>query len=139
VKAFERLDATIAEGADERALFARVVKHARPDATLTRFLGVGAYADAAIRLHRMLLPAHGFQLGETAARRGIAQSWRGGDAEARAFEAATPALALLRALAHARAETLDATLRNACTLCEGLGWYVTRNGGKRICRHGETG
>jgi hypothetical protein len=92
-----------AQSAEESRLFADASALFRTDPDIARCCKAQAFADAAIRLHRALLPANGYQLGETAARRGLASSWRPGDAHALPFEAATPALALLRATAHALA------------------------------------
>ena len=94
-----------------------------------------AFADAAIRLHRALLPANGYQLGETAARRGLASSWRPDDAHMVPFEAATPALALLRATAHALARQQEAERRVLCESCGGRGWIIARDGRRAICSH----
>ena len=138
-RVFESLEAEIADGGDEAAIFARMLALAPPDTALSRYCATRAYADAAILIHRALVPAHGYQLGETASRRGIASSWRQGDAHARTFEAATPGLALLRATAHAAASHLRDRTRAACTMCGGLGWFITREGRKRICLHGDVG
>jgi hypothetical protein len=94
-----------------------------------------ACSDAAMALHRALLPDNGFQFGETPTRRGLASSWRAGDAHTTPVEAATPALALLRATAHAVARRHERQSREACRACDGRGWTIARDGGKRICRH----
>jgi hypothetical protein len=114
---------------DEASLFAEAATIFRCPA------GRHGFADAAIRLHRALLPGCGFQFGETAARRGLASSWRAGDAHATPFEAATPALALLRATTHAMVRLGETDVRRRCPSCEGRGWTIARDGGKRICRH----
>jgi hypothetical protein len=119
--------------AEEPRLFAQAQTLFRTD--ITRSCKAQAFADAAIRLHRMLLPAHGYQLGETAAQRGLASSWQPGDAHALPFEAATPALALLRATAHALAKRHEAERCAQCTVCGGRGWTIARDGGRRLCSH----
>ncbi|HTW33201.1 MAG TPA: hypothetical protein VMD53_01190 [Rhizomicrobium sp.] len=120
-----------AQAADEARLFADAQALFR-----TSVATDAAFADAAIRLHRALLPANGYQLGETAARRGLASSWRPDDAHRLPFEAATPALALLRATAHALANRHEAELRAACASCGGRGWTIARDGSRRLCSHG---
>lgn len=94
-----------------------------------------AFADTAMAFHRALLPDNGFQFGETPARRGLASTWAKGDAHTTPVEAATPALALLRATAVAVARRHERQRREACTTCDGRGWTITRDGGKRICGH----
>lgn len=106
--------------------------------------GIGAgptdgAVDRAIRLHRALLPTNGYQLGETRPGVGLASSFTARDAFARPFEATTPALALLRAAIHARAFEDRAAMRRACTVCDGRGWIILRDGAKRLCRHGASG
>lgn len=131
--ALEALEADIASGGDDAAVFAKMLG-AVP--ALRAFVDASAYADAAIAIHRALLPGHGFQLGETASQRGLATSWQKGDCHTRPFEAATPALALLRATAHIAAHRLRTIANAACPVCQGLGWFITKDGGKRICGHG---
>ena len=131
MNAFEALESRIAAArpADEPHLFAEVRTLFQLD------VGSGAFADAAIRLHRALLPSNGYQFGETAGRRGLASTWRPDDAHARPFEAATPALALLRATAHALARLDEADLRGRCPACGGRGWIVRRDGSRDVCAH----
>ena len=130
----ETLEARIAdaEPADEAGLFAEAGTLFRTgiEANAER-----AFADTAIRLHRALLPANGYQFGETASRRGLASTWRPGDARTFPFEAATPALALLRATAHAVARQHEAERQARCASCGGRGWTIARDGGKHICDH----
>jgi hypothetical protein len=121
---------------DEARLFDEAMALAQIDPEIARLRANCAFADAAIRIHRALLPAHGYHLGETAARKGLASTWRRGEAQTLPFEAATPGLALLRATAHATARHIQRETRAACGICGGLGWTITRKGGKRICRHG---
>src|ERR1700679_3290968 len=121
--------------AEEPPLFADAATLFRTDPDVVRCCEARAFADAAIRLHRALLPANGYQLGETAARRGLAGSWRPGDAHALPFEAATPALALLRATAHALAKQHEVEQRALCTSCGGRGWIIARDGSRRLCSH----
>ena len=134
---FETLENRIAGArpSEESHLFASAGALLRMDPETVRCCEAQAFADAAIRLHRALLPANGYQLGETAARRGLASSWRPGDAHALPFEAATPALALLRAMAHALARQRDAEQRALCAVCGGRGWTIARNGSRQICGH----
>jgi hypothetical protein len=131
------LENRIAEAlpADEERLFADASTLLRIDANIVYCCEARAFADAAIRLHRVLLPANGYQLGETAARRGLASSWRPGDAHALPFEAATPALALLRATAHALARQHEAEERARCASCGGRGWTIARDGSRHLCSH----
>src|SRR5271155_2931784 len=134
---FETLENRIAgaQPAEEPGLFADASAFFRTDREIVRCCEARAFADAAIRLHRTLLPANGYQLGETAARRGLASSWRPGDAHALPFEAATPALALLRATAHALAKQHEAEERARCTACGGRGWTIAHDGSRRRCSH----
>ena len=74
---------------------------------LLQLLAACANTDCAIALHRLLLPANGFELGcahPNAATAAFAGSWRKGAARVPSFRGATPALALLRATAEAMAE-----------------------------------
>ncbi len=120
---------------EEARLFGEAMGLVGADADVGRLCAAQAFADAAIRLHRALLPAYGYHLGETAARKGLASTWRRGEAQTLPFEAATPGLALLRAAAHAAARQIQRETRAACGICGGLGWTITRKGGKRVCRH----
>ena len=124
-----------AQPAEESHLFADARALFRTDLEIVRCCETQAFADAAIRLHRALLPANGYQLGETAARRGLASSWRPGDAHMLPFEAATPALALLRATAHALAKQHEAEQRALCATCGGRGWTIARDGSRHLCNH----
>jgi hypothetical protein len=128
-----RFDVAIAGAActDEPRLFAEA--QSVFGASLERHCATQAFAEAAILLHRTLLPANGYQLGETPAHRGLASTWKRGDAHAIPFDAATPSLALLRATVHAVAKQHEA--QKGCARCSGRGWIVTRDGGKRICGH----
>lgn len=131
--ALETFEAAIASAApaDEPRLFAEARSLFRIGVEIERHFE--PFADVAIRLHRALLPTNGYQLGETATRRGLASTWKRGDAHTLPFDAATPALALLRATAHAVARQHEA--KKDCARCNGRGWTITRDGGKRICRH----
>lgn len=104
-------------------------------AQLTRLIEVGASTDCAQMLHCLALPHHGFELGRTPASRAFAGSWRDRDTHIATTTAATPALALLRATATALAASRRQNAHAACTLCNGRGWYVTRECRKEICRH----
>lgn len=121
---------------DETHLFAEALSLVANDTRAAQHCQSRAFADAAIRIHRALLPEHGYQFGATAARWGIASIWERGDPHAISFEAATPALALLRACAHAAALRASADRRARCTRCGGLGWTIMEDGDKRICGHG---
>jgi len=124
-----------AQAADEAKLLVEATALFQADTDVARCCEARAFADAAIRLHRTLLPANGYQLGETAARRGLASSWRPGDAHALPFEAATPALALLRATTHALARQHEAEQRARCASCGGRGWTIAHDGSRHICSH----
>ncbi len=139
--ALRELELRIAQASrkDEAAIFQAVVRDAAANAAsseVTRLCAAQAFADAAILVHRGLLPANGYHLGETAARKGLASTWRRGEAHTLPFEAATPGLALLRAAAHHAARQIERDRRAHCGICGGLGWTITRKGGKRLCRHG---
>jgi len=105
-----------------------------------RFLRASAYTDAALLLYRAVLPDWGFQLGLSPPSRDrqavpLASSWRAGDRSATPCQATTPALALLRAAATNRASEIEACILAECPQCRGLGWYVTAENRKQICRH----
>ena len=136
----ETLEAAIAcaTAADESRLFAVALASFGAHASTQRFADAGAFAEAAITLHRAVMPNGGYQMGELHTGRGLASTWRRGDAHALPFEAATPGLALLRATAHHAARAMEAEARMRCAHCRGRGWLVTRDGGKRICAHGDT-
>ncbi len=132
------------DGAHEPLLFAQaaclfVLERERRD-RVQRWIDDRAFVQAAIALHRHALPAYGFQLGELpvgcARDRGLASTWRRGEHRALPFAAATPALALLRATASAAAGAAEARAQADCTICGGLGWTVTAESRKAICRHG---
>jgi hypothetical protein len=103
------------------------------------FKALGAYNDAAIALYRDMLPDFGFQFGTQAPYKsgitGLATTWRASDSHAAVFEAATPALALLRATVSTVASHLDSDRMKACAHCGGLGWFITAANRKQICRH----
>jgi hypothetical protein len=106
------------------------------------FRDAGAFADAAILVYRAALPDSGFQFGlgprlDDRPRRGTALIWQRGDAHAMPYVAATPALALLRAAVTEIANLRDANLLAACLVCRGLGWYITADNRKQMCRHGK--
>jgi len=135
----ETLEAAIAcaAAADESRLFSLALASFGAHAPAQRFAVAGAFAEAAIALHRAVIPNGGYQLGELHTGRGLASMWRRGDAHALPFEAATPGLALLRATAHEATRAMDAEARSSCAHCRGRGWLITRDGGKRICAHGD--
>lgn len=132
----DTFDAALASGGDEEFLFRAALARLPRNGAAAKFCRAGAYGEAAMRIHRALLPAWGFQFGVTASGRGLASIWAKGDATARSFEAATAGTALLRATLAALVDHRDAATRAACTLCNGLGWFVTRQGTRRVCRHG---
>jgi hypothetical protein len=136
----------VAAGCSEGALFEETAQYFQHLAPTNRRLPIRAYCDAhayaeaAILLHRLVLPEHGFQLGETPNRenrpwRGLASTWSRGAHAALPFTAATPGLALLGAAAHALARRLEAEAQAQCRRCNGLGWVATAESGKRICNH----
>ncbi|HWU27393.1 MAG TPA: hypothetical protein VN154_13425 [Rhizomicrobium sp.] len=136
--ALNALEQRIAQASrkDEAIIFATVTNLVDVSGEIAKLCAAQAFADAAIRIHRALLPANGFHLGETIARKGLASTWRRGEAQMLPFEAATPGLALLCATAHHTARQIQRDRRAQCGVCGGLGWTVTRKGGKRVCRHG---
>jgi hypothetical protein len=106
-----------------------------------RLRDAGALADAAILVYRAALPDGGFQFGlgprlDDRPRRATALVWQRGDAYAMPYRAATPALALLRAAVTETSNLRDADLLAACPICRGLGWYITADNRKQMCRHG---
>jgi hypothetical protein len=108
-----------------------------------RFRDAGAFADAAMLVYRAALPDSGFQFGlgprlDDRPRRATALIWQRGDACAMPYIAATPALALLRAAVNETSNLRDADLLCACPICRGLGWYVTADNRKQMCRHGRS-
>jgi hypothetical protein len=64
-----------------------------------------------------------------------ASIWRRGEAQALSWRAATPALALLRAIRNELYDRLEAQLLRCCAQCNGIGWYIAVNGAKQICQH----
>jgi hypothetical protein len=102
-----------------------------------RYVGLGAFNELAVTIWRIRFAGTGFQLGALAgaASNGIANTWRNGDAQATVHQAATPALALLRAAATEAANTLDAQSAAQCPTCSGRGWFVTADARKQVCRH----
>jgi hypothetical protein len=103
----------------------------------------GAFADAAMLVYRAALPDSGFQFGlgpklGDRPRRATALIWQRGDACAMPYRAATPALALLRAAVTETKRLRDADLLAACPTCRGLGWYITADNRKQMCRHGRS-
>jgi hypothetical protein len=105
-----------------------------------RFREAGAFADAAMLVYRAALPDSGFQFGfgpnlGARPRRATALVWQRGDACAMPYIAATPALALLRAAVTETSNLRDRDLLAGCPICCGLGWYVTADNRKQMCRH----
>lgn len=139
-----RLEAEIAAAASaqEALLFAETARALSlpEDLKLQHWLDQRAYAQAALRLHRLALPQNGFQFGYlptgTAQRDAVASSWRRGDCSAHPFSAATPGLALLRAIASNCARNAERDVQAACGVCGGLGWFIATDNAKRICAHG---
>ncbi|MGD0143927.1 MAG: hypothetical protein ABSC92_12275 [Rhizomicrobium sp.] len=110
-------------------------------ARLSSFHRAGAFADGAMLVYCAALPDYGFQFGlgprrSGSPRRATALTWQRDDACAMPYSATTPALALLRAAVHDTARMHDAHTLAACPLCRGLGWYVTAENRKQMCRHG---
>lgn len=106
------------------------------------FRDAGACTEAAMLVYRAALPDSGFQFGlgprlGDRPRRATALVWGRGDAHAMPYIAATPALALLRAAVHETTRLHDANVLAACPTCRGLGWYVTADNRKQMCRHGK--
>jgi hypothetical protein len=102
-----------------------------------RCVHLGAFNELAVAIWRARFAGSGFQLGALAgaASKGNANTWHNGDAQATVHQAATPALALLRAAATEAANTLDAQTAAQCPACAGRGWYVTADARKQVCRH----
>jgi hypothetical protein len=105
------------------------------------FRDAGAFTDAAILVYRAALPDSGFQFGLGPAlcgrpRAATALVWQRGDAHALPYRAATPALALLRAAVSETSNLRAADLLATCPICRGVGWYVTADNRKQMCRHG---
>jgi hypothetical protein len=143
---FRAFELRVAAGAGESELFREAASLFRHDAAtgeLARaFAGSGAFADAAILLYRRALPEWGFQFGEPPrlpdgrAARAVATLWRRGTGPAIPYQAATPALALLRATAAEAARRFETHELDACPVCRGIGWFVTAENRKQMCRHG---
>jgi hypothetical protein len=135
-----------ASSADEAALLIAASQLLLPgDAvrkTFDTFREAGAYSDAAMQLYRTALPRYGFQFGlppplpNGRPSSAIATSWRRGASAAMPYRAETPALALLRAAAGEFARKLAADELSECPICRGLGWFVTTENRRQICRHG---
>ena len=64
-----------------------------------------------------------------------ASIWCRGEAQALSWHAATPALALLRAIRNELEDQWEAQLLQRCTQCSGIGWYIAVNGAKQLCQH----
>lgn len=126
---------------DEVALFTEALSLfvATPEevARWRRYLRVGAFHDLSVAIFTTHFAGWGFQLGTLAGAtpRSIANIWRQGDAQSSVHQAATPALALLRAAATESVNTLDARAVNECPACGGRGWFVTVGARKQLCRH----
>ena len=137
---------TTAAGEDEGALFREATRvllrdTATSDADrLARLIRLEVYHEGAVRLYRLALPEHGFQFGvppplaDGTGARPIAIAWRRGDPASIPYRAATPALALLAAAAGEASKAQETSVRAACTSCFGLGWYLTRDNTKALCR-----
>jgi len=136
----------VQQGAAEEQLFAEAAQAMLAGAPVGdiarfhRFVRAGAYADAAIALYRAVLPEWGFQLGlppmsDRRQAKSISTSWQYGDHYATPYQASTPALALLGAAAMSRAAEIETESLLECLQCRGLGWYVTADNRKQICRH----
>ncbi len=142
---FRAFELRVAAGADETELFREATALFSRDAAtgeLARtYAGSGAFADAAILFFRRALPQWGFQFGEPPplpdgrAARAVATAWRRGTGPAIPYQAATPALALLRATAAEAARRFETHELAACPVCRGIGWFVTAENRKQMCRH----
>ena len=103
------------------------------------FLQASAWNDTAVALFRHCLRHHGFQFGTLPAgagrTRGLATIWREGDAAMAVYQAATPALALLRGMATEIAREQQRRETGECLTCRGLGWYISQDNTKELCRH----
>ncbi len=136
-----------APGNSERELFAQALALFADHATVKecarwkRLLRLGAFNEMAVAIYRTEFAECGFQVGAypagvtIASSGGFASTWRAGDAHASIHRAATPALALLRAAATEKAGRIDAQRTAQCSVCGGLGWFVTSANRKQICSH----
>jgi hypothetical protein len=99
------------------------------------------HMDAAITLLRQTLPQFGFRimmpppLTHAVLPEACASIWLRGEAQAQSWHAATPALALLRAIRNELEDQREVRLLRRCTQCKGIGWYIAVNGAKQMCRH----
>ena len=136
-----------AAGADEESLFREATYLLLPDTAtsdanrLERLIRLKALHEAAVGLYRLALPEHGFQFGippplaDGTGARPIAIAWRRGDPASIPYRAATPALALLAAAIGEATKARETSVRAACSSCFGLGWYLTRDNTKALCRN----
>jgi len=100
------------------------------------------HMDAAIAMLRQTLPQFGFRivmppppLRFAIPSEACASIWRRGESQALSWHAATPALALLRAIRNELDDRLEAQLLRRCAQCNGIGWYIAVNGAKQMCQH----
>jgi len=121
-----------------------LLRDARLDNRLETFRLAGAFSDAAMLIHGAALPEHGFQLGlppplESGKRgQAFATHWRRGESFAMPFQAETPARALLLAAVRGTLENHDSRALSQCPTCRGLGWFITAENRKLMCRHGKS-
>lgn len=100
-----------------------------------------AHIDAAIALLRQMLPQYGLRivlpppLPQIVQSEAYASIWRRGEARALSWHAATPALALWRAIRNELEDQHDAQLLRGCTQCNGIGWYIAFGGSRQMCQH----
>jgi hypothetical protein len=118
-----------------------LLREAADRARLRSFRDADAFADGAMLVYRAALPDSGFQFGlgprlAARPRTATALAWQLGDTCAMPYRAATPALALLRATVNETARLREANAMAACPTCRGLGWYITADNRKQMCRHG---
>jgi hypothetical protein len=103
--------------------------------------GAEVRMDAAIALLRQTLPQFGFRivmpppLPYAVQSEACASVWRRGEAQALSWHAATPALALLRAIRNEIEDQREAQLLRCCAQCNGIGWYIAVNGVIQMCQH----
>src|ERR1700688_3223417 len=99
------------------------------------------HMDAAIALLRRTLPQFGFSivmpppLPHAVQPEACASIWLRGEAQALSWHAATPALALLRAIRNELDDQRKAQWLRRCAQCTGIGWYIAVNGAKQMCHH----
>lgn len=97
--------------------------------------------DAALGALLETLPGCGFRLvlppPDSDGRRpeSFASVWQRGESRATTYAAATPALALLRAVQSEHARRRDRERLQSCGLCGGIGWYMAAGGSKQVCPH----